>query len=351
MFQTSELDAFLCKQELDRLQRLEDEAAELENTKRDNATLSHLDDFFESHHISSHHSTYHPHSSNNPSSSSPYPVAMSYVSMRSNNSTSSNNDDDVFLRPPLWEDIASSIQNIDPENANMLSTLAAAAGYNNNNNNQPMPHVKLEVLDDIVPCAPTPLLSPLEIKTEKPNLHLMGTYNNNNNNHNNYPIQMHPVHSYPKYNNNNNINVHNHNGHAQQPPPNLGHHTPPYPQPITRLMYGSPLTPPSSEPGSPGATLQPPGAGPPRRTPPPPYPPHLGTNSVITNPQAPSGGAVVIQQQLPSVQQTTTSSRMSSQQSSSTIMPQQQGHITKFNRRNNPELEKRRVHHCDFIGK
>lgn len=26
-------------------------------------------------------------------------------------------------------------------------------------------------------------------------------------------------------------------------------------------------------------------------------------------------------------------------------------HPVKYNRRNNPELEKRRVHHCDFIGK
>lgn len=25
-------------------------------------------------------------------------------------------------------------------------------------------------------------------------------------------------------------------------------------------------------------------------------------------------------------------------------------HHVKYNRRNNPELEKRRVHHCDFIG-
>lgn len=25
--------------------------------------------------------------------------------------------------------------------------------------------------------------------------------------------------------------------------------------------------------------------------------------------------------------------------------------VGKYNRRNNPELEKRRIHHCDFIGK
>ena len=65
-------------------------------------------------------------------------------------------DDDVFLRPPLWEDIASSIQNIDPENANMLGVSPG--------------HVKLEAVDELTancPPTPSPLLSPLEIKTEK----------------------------------------------------------------------------------------------------------------------------------------------------------------------------------------
>lgn len=79
--------------------------------------------------------------------------------------------------------------------------------------------------------------------------------------------------------------------------------------PMSRLMYVSPLTPPSSEPGSPGGTL-------PRRTPPPPYP------------------APGCPQQPP----TSTTPRLSA-------------HGVKYNRRNNPELEKRRIHHCDFIGK
>ncbi|CAG5081670.1 Similar to dar1: Dendritic arbor reduction protein 1 (Drosophila melanogaster) [Cotesia congregata] len=73
---------------------------------------------------------------------------------------------------------------------------------------------------------------------------------------------------------------------------------------MTRLMYVSPLTPPISDPGSPLG-------GPPRRTPPPPYP-----QPPMLNP----------------------SHRI------------QSSGIAKFNRRNNPELEKRRVHHCDFIG-
>lgn len=122
--QTSDLDTFLCKQEWER--RLDEE---LDKPRRDSA--SQIDDFFEP-----------PHTRHQP--------AMSYVSMR----TLPGTDDDVFLRPPLWEDIASSIQNIDPENANML---AVGAGQ-----------VKLEAVDDLTAsCAPTPLLSPLEIKTEK----------------------------------------------------------------------------------------------------------------------------------------------------------------------------------------
>lgn len=72
-------------------------------------------------------------------------------------------DDDVFLRPPLWEDIASSIQNIDPENANMLGVGSG--------------QIKLEAVDDLnVNCTPSPLLSPLEIKTEKVRRNLLFVY-------------------------------------------------------------------------------------------------------------------------------------------------------------------------------
>lgn len=116
-------------------------------------------------------------------------------------------------------------------------------------------------------------------------LHLPPALHNNNNNNN------HPQY---KYNNNNNIN-------ASSPPTNAL-----YP-PISRLMYVPPLTPPSSEPGSPGGAL-------PRRTPPPPYPVPC---------QGSTGGSI---------------SRIG-------------GTGVKYNRRNNPELEKRRIHHCDFLGK
>lgn len=75
-----------------------------------------------------------------------------------------------------------------------------------------------------------------------------------------------------------------------------------------------PPTPPNSEPGSPstdGVPLG--GASSTRRTPPPPYPAEC--------PPSTSSGATVSEPPRP-----------------------------KYNKRNNPELEKRRIHHCDFEG-
>lgn len=242
MFQTGELDAYLCKQELERLQRLEEEAqaaelAELEKPRRESA--SQIDDFFEVPHPRAHHS-------------------MSYVSPRTMHGVPS--EDDVFLKPPLWEDITSSIQKLDPENAEMLGTLAAAAAQ-----------IKMEP-DEILTPPDSHLLHPLSIKTEKiappspaPSLHILGG-----------PGPASPYHgNSPQF---------------QQTNYKMSYHGP-------RVIYAPPPTPPSSEPGSPGSNL-------PRRTPPPPYP-------------------------LPAA------------------IPQH----PKYNRRNNPELEKRRVHHCDFLGK
>ncbi|CAK1588201.1 unnamed protein product [Parnassius mnemosyne] len=167
--------------------------------------------------------------------------------------------DDAFLRPALWEDIASSIRNIDPENANMLAPLGAT-------------HVKLEADDPLLEECATPLLSPLEIKTER--LCAPPTY-----------THPQPPHQQPQH----------------QPATSFAKYPP------SRLVYMSPLTPPGSDQGSPGNSMQ----GGPRRTPPPPYhPPPL-----LRAPHAPHGP-----------------------------------HSVKYNRRNNPELEKRRVHHCDFIG-
>lgn len=212
----------------------------------------------------------------------------------------SSSRDDAF-RPALWEDIASSIRNIDPENANMLAPLGAT-------------HVKLETDEMLLDECATPLLSPLEIKTERlgapPPYAAPGPQ-----------IQQHqnqhvPATSFAKY--------------------------------PTRLAYISPLTPPGSDQGSPGNSLQAP-----RRTPPPPYhgPPPLLRPPILQHPASHTHHhhhqqQMVHSSQLPPPAPPVAMSHVSlgphSRISSS--------HNVKYNRRNNPELEKRRVHHCDFVG-
>lgn len=198
-------------------------------------------------------------------------------------------NDDPFLRPPLWEDITSSIQNIDPENAIMLSALTGAT------------QVKLETSDDtFLESLSSPLLSPLEIKTEKGyyqqnhnnntihihSSHLGPNHNNNNNsvsNNNSYSVQSHYHHnSNPQALHPNQLNGYQdfniHHGHVphqqysnnyynwQQSNHPASHQAPVYGNkyasqsnlcaPISRLMYVPPLTPPSSDPGSPGNSIQ-----------------------------------------------------------------------------------------------
>ncbi|XP_026761361.2 dendritic arbor reduction protein 1 isoform X1 [Galleria mellonella] len=206
--------------------------------------------------------------------------------------------DDAFLRPApaLWEDIASSIRNIDPENANMLASLGTT-------------HVKLEADDPLLEECATPLLSPLEIKTER--LCAPPTYAHPQ------PPQHQP---------------------QQQPAPPFAKYGP------NRLVYMSPLTPPGSDQGSPGNSMQ----GGPRRTPPPPYhPPPL-----LRAPHVPHPGAHPHHHPQPMAQ-----SMQMHQQPPAPAPPHPLSHArlgsppqVKYNRRNNPELEKRRVHHCDFIG-
>ncbi|XP_029171069.1 Krueppel-like factor luna isoform X2 [Nylanderia fulva] len=328
--QTSDLDTLLCRQDLDRLQRLDEDDSDARDSREPGSSV-HMEDFFEV--------------------SGPTAVCRgqqaSFVSARGQ-PTSVGQDDDVFLRPPLWEDITSSIQKLDPENADMLGSQS---------------HVKLEADDVTSP----PVLSPVEIKTEPlpppPTLHLLegpnpggqnpfpnpasvqhvvhhrttttttsttalfkNFPNNNNNNSNNNNNNSGSVNSNSANGNGNNANGsgannnnNNNNGNNNNSSNNgngdssstTSHHQPsgnatsPLYGSMTRLMYISPLTPPISDPGSP--------IGPPRRTPPPPYP----QPGPILNP----------------------AHRIQSQSMSS-----------KFNRRNNPELEKRRVHHCDFLG-
>ncbi|KAM0737024.1 Dendritic arbor reduction protein 1 [Formica fusca] len=317
--QTSDLDTLLCRQDLDRLQRLDEDESDARDAREPSSV--HMEDFFEV---------------GGPTTVC-RPPQTSFVSARGQ-PTAAGQDDDVFLRPPLWEDITSSIQKLDPENADMLGSQS---------------HVKLET-DDVTP---PPVLSPVEIKTEPlpppPTLHLLegpnpaqnpfpnpasvqhvvhhrtttttttalfkNFPNNNNNSNNNNNNNSGTVNSNGASGNggNNGSNANNNNGNNNNSNNGNGdssttsHHqasgnaTSPLYGSMTRLMYISPLTPPISDPGSP--------IGPPRRTPPPPYP----QPGPILNP------AHRIQ-----------SSSMSS----------------KFNRRNNPELEKRRVHHCDFVG-
>ncbi|KAK0081651.1 hypothetical protein PV325_011813, partial [Microctonus aethiopoides] len=292
--QTSDLDTLLCRQDLEQLQKLDDDDPD----KNSRETIP-IDDFFET---------------TGPAACRPQ---ASFVSSRSQ---PAGNDDDVFLRPPLWEDITSSIQKLDPENADMLGSQSHPSLSTTSS------HIKMEN-DDVTS---SPVLSPVEIKSEPltsapPTLHLLEgrqsnmvnfvrsndhtqhrtalkTFHNNNNNNNNSTNNNN--NNTNSNNNNNNSNSSNNSNEVQ-----ANHHsnsgTSPLYGSMTRLMYVSPLTPPISDPGSPLG-------GPPRRTPPPPYP----QPSSMLNP----------------------SHRI------------QQSTITKFNRRNNPELEKRRVHHCDFIG-
>ena len=279
--QTSDLDTLLCRQDLDRLRKLDDDDPDKSTTET--TGMQHMEDFFEG----------------------GGPACRPQASFVSSRSQPAGNDDDVFLRPPLWEDITSSIQKLDPANADMLGSQS---------------HVKMET-EDIT----SPVLSPVEIKTEPlppaPTLHLLEgrttnnslqNFNNRLQNSNDNSIVHHSrntgIKGFSANNNNNHINNNNinetgsnHHGTSHQV---SGNGTSPLYGSMTRLMYVSPLTPPISDPGSPLG-------GPPRRTPPPPYP-----QPQIMNPPH----------------------RI------------QQSSMTKFNRRNNPELEKRRVHHCDFIG-
>lgn len=311
----------LCRQDLDRLQRLDEDESDARDAREPSV---HMEDFFEV---------------GGPTAVCRPPQA-SFVSSRSQ-PAGAGQDDDVFLRPPLWEDITSSIQKLDPENADMLGSQS---------------HIKMET-DDVTP---PPVLSPVEIKTEPlpppPTLHLLegpatnpsqnpfpnpssvqhvvhhrttttttfksfpNSNNNNNNNNNSRTVNSNNTSGSNAGSNNDNgngansNNNSNNNGGSNSDSSTTSHHQPsgnatsPLYGSMTRLMYISPLTPPISDPSSPI------GAGPPRRTPPPPYP----QPGPILNP----------------------AHRIQSQSMSN-----------KFNRRNNPELEKRRVHHCDFIGK
>uniref|UniRef100_A0A182UTL2 Uncharacterized protein n=1 Tax=Anopheles merus TaxID=30066 RepID=A0A182UTL2_ANOME len=214
--------------------------------------------------------------------------------------------EDSFLRPPLWEDITSSIQNIDPENAIMLGTMNG------------IPQVKMEAVDDpfLEPLS-SPLLSPLEIKTEKSNLLAQSATNHNNNlshlhNNNNNSIHQNHMHSdvtscHASSNNNSNATNNGSNNF-------LSNNGSGYTHSIATAHATS-----GTSTGS-GNTS------------------NTGGSSASTRNGSSSRGS--------------SSKRQSSAHSINSVLSSAGvvKHIVgRYNRRNNPELEKRRIHHCDFI--
>lgn len=226
-----------------------------------------------------------------------------------------NPEDDVFLKPPLWEDITSSIQKLDPVNADMLGSLsikmepADEVTCNNNNNNHSNHNnnnssfsnssssIKesnrssssnsstnssanfpshVEIISASIKSEKLPI--PDQTPPTSSSLYLLAPHQIGYQHHQSSHYHHHPQTNYKLYS-----------------------------SALPRMVYAPPPTPPSSDPGSPSSNL-------PRRTPPPPYP--------LPSSIVPSATVVATARTTP-----------------------------KYNRRNNPELEKRRIHHCDFIGK
>ncbi|XP_065225893.1 dendritic arbor reduction protein 1-like isoform X2 [Planococcus citri] len=304
----------------------------------------------------------------------------------------------------MWDDITSSIQRLDPENVEMIGSLAAVAAINTT-----MPHIKVEMSEESTSHDSYNIVHPVAVKTEKlpplhspsslqlistnsPSLYTSGGNNSGNNNasitttsnvatssstscsssknhgdgdSNDNAAPINPTtatsHSSNNNSNSNNSNSSNNNGnsnvnttsrtgcdrhnntsisnsnsnnnsncpsistsqqqqhhhphHQHQQQQHHHHHQHPhqhqyhnyknnlYSSIPTRIMYSCPQ-PQSANADSPENSLM--AANNIRRTPPPPYP-------------------------IPPAMQMS--------------RPTQ-----RYNRRNNPELEKRRIHHCNFLG-
>ncbi|CAB3382927.1 Hypothetical predicted protein [Cloeon dipterum] len=228
-------------------------------------------------------------------------------------------DDDVFLKP-LWEEINNMPKWEEP--AELMPTQhQTPMGLDGATN------IKLEVT--------TSDLMPMQVKQEKQLL----------------PPPM-PAGNYNSYCANNTFQTSNPNQRA-----NLG-----YKMAASRsLNYHVPPTPPASEPGSSpggGNNTAAPGnnnlqvmmsAAASRRTPPPPY--HPTTSLMLTEPGQQS--PLSPQQQLAVVpqlgQMDATPPGAVPHHQHTTVVHNSQLPL-KYNRRNNPELEKRRIHHCDYPG-
>ncbi|KAK7590888.1 hypothetical protein V9T40_002501 [Parthenolecanium corni] len=267
------LDTRFYKPDLDHRLRLDenlirDEYARSEQDKLRRESVSHFDDFFEpplSQPLSHHNSRY---------SHQPH---MPYLAAKS--SMHVINDGPKL---GMWDDIESSIQKLDPENVEMIGSLAAAAAINTT-----MPQIKVEVTDE-----PTSsdayhnhsIVQTITVKSEKlPSLHSPSPTLQQQ-----QLIQSTTVPNGPYSSNCHSIVPQQyHNSYKS----NL-YSIPP------RIMYPVSV---SADADSNSVNSVP------RRTPPPPYP-------------------------IPSA---TPVSRATQ----------------KYNRRNNPELEKRRIHHCNYLSK
>uniref|UniRef100_A0A182S9G9 Uncharacterized protein n=1 Tax=Anopheles maculatus TaxID=74869 RepID=A0A182S9G9_9DIPT len=266
--------------------------------------------------------------------------------------------EDSFLRPPLWEDITSSIQNIDPENAIMLGTMNGA------------PQVKMEAVDD-------PFLEPFKYATSQgsnacaaPITRLMyvppltppnsdpGSPGNNLQN----PPRRTPPPPYHQQQQQQHqqqqqqqialqgTHIHHHNSHGGMVGPQSGPASaqllqqqqqqqqlpqtpasmsaPTQPNPITANGTLHPLT---AIPNPIGSLAAPP-----------------STNSTGGPPPPVTSGRNGASSRGSSSKRQGSAHSINSVLSSAGVVK----HIVgRYNRRNNPELEKRRIHHCDFIGK
>lgn len=271
------LDTLLCRPDLGRLQRLQ-LPFDNDPDKPRRQSASTIDEFFEW----------------------PRPPPGPRLAPPGSCSSTPLCDEDVFLRPPaLWEDITSSIQKLDPDNADMLGLagLSGSLAGPLSSSLSSLSSIKMEVTEDPglmaelavhqVPVQPPQLAAPQQHVPQQ--------------------LQPHP--------------------HQLRPHPMQQH-------PLQRLPFPPPPTPPASDPGSPSNSA-------PRRTPPPPYP---TTPANLPPPPPPPPAAAASRQRAPG--------RGAGRQPGRPPAAPGAGapSTPKYNRRNNPELEKRRVHHCDFPG-
>ncbi|XP_071536946.1 Krueppel-like factor 5 [Panulirus ornatus] len=219
-----------------------------------------------------------------------------------------NHDEEVFIKPEpvsvdskltLWTDVSSSLRHLDPESHDahaQLTSMSGGRSYETHVNAAP---IKLEepTLTQLLSTPSPPLILP-------PRMPVTSTPTPTST-----PTNTHPAFRFPST--------------STMGPP-------------ARVYM--PPTPPASDHGSPADPHF-------RRTPPPPYvvPPSPTSNAVVSgSPVCTTSlggggrgvGAPPIMVTSPSLP--------------STLL--NEGGVVKYSRRNNPELEKRRIHHCDFPG-